>query len=76
MFYLLLAINATFTQKRHHRAPVCVVLGLGIFDVPVDIDHSRSLLEDLLDLRSKRNLPFVVWTVDLRDERLQDWRTA
>ena len=53
-----------------------VVLGLRILNVPVHIHHSRSLLEDFLDLRRQFDLAFVIRPVDFRDKSLQHRRAG
>jgi hypothetical protein len=47
---------------------------LRIFDVPVDIDNARSLLEDRLDLLGDLRLTSQVGTVNLRHQSLHNRR--
>src|SRR5579872_74854 len=51
-----------------------VVLGLGIFYVPVNIDNTWRVLEDLLDLACQRKAPTIVRAIDFGHQCLQHRR--
>ena len=51
-----------------------IVLGLRVFDIPVNIHDSRRLLKDFLDLRSELGLALVVWPIYFRDEGFENRR--
>ena len=52
-----------------------IVLGLRIFHIPVDVHHSRRLLENLFDLGREFGLALVVRTIDFRYESFENGRT-
>ena len=52
-----------------------VVLVLRIFDIPIYVHHTGSLLENLLYLCRQSRLTFVVWPIHLSNESLQHRRT-
>src|SRR5205085_1952522 len=45
--------------------------GLGVLDIPVNVDHAWRLLEDLANLTSDIDLPCIVWAINLGNQRLQ-----
>ena len=61
-------------QRRLFEIHLQVVFDLRVLDVPVHVDDSRRLLENLLDLRCQCNLAFVIRPVNFRHQGLQHGR--
>ena len=66
--------NGDAVLRGLHCIDVHVQDGLRIFDVPIRVHHTRSVLKDRLDLLSDLRLPVEIGTVNFGDQRLNHRR--